>query len=91
MPWKAQTLNSFRDELRKHLADVRSLEDFGKFLRELASSTLGEIFYEPLADKFDELLEAERCAMQRIAVNSTASVPSDWYTWSGAYESASDR
>ena len=61
MPWKVQTADDYKKEIKKKVWEVETLREFRDFLRELAdSSSFGLIFYGPLADKFDELYDFNR-------------------------------
>jgi len=46
------------------LDEVETFHDFGKFLRELAKTDEGRLFYMPLHLKFDQLLENYRWTLR---------------------------
>jgi len=47
-----------------HLDEVETFHDFGKFLRELAKTDEGRLFYMPLCLKFDQLLKNYRWTLR---------------------------
>jgi len=46
------------------LEEVETFHDFGKFLRELANTDEGKLFYMPLLLKFDTLLQRYRWTLR---------------------------
>jgi len=58
--WKVQTIDGYRRDLKKKVWEIETLCEFRDFLNGLANSSLGLVFYKPLADKFDEIYSRVR-------------------------------
>jgi len=55
MSWKVQTVESYQKELNEKVQDIKTFKDFRNFLDRLSRSSFGEVFYKPIALKFDAL------------------------------------
>ena len=55
--WKAHNLEDYRKDLKKKTREIKTFNEFRELLNDLANSSFGEIFYMPLAQKFENLYQ----------------------------------
>ena len=56
--WKAHNLEDYSKDLKKKMQEIKTFNEFRGLLNDLANSSFGEIFYMPLAQKFENLYQA---------------------------------